>query len=103
MMHILGTRARIPARELLIIGSMSAAACDGRSLSGPFRQSAIGFAVSSGSGLLARATSPTEIDLSWAAASRVTGYQIFRSTTGSGGSYALLASTVSSTYADTGL
>jgi hypothetical protein len=80
-----------------------ALACDGRSVSAPSRQSLIEFAVTSGSGLQARAASSTEIDLSWPAASRVTGYQLFRSANGTGGSYVLLASTASLTYADTGL
>lgn len=80
-----------------------ALACDGHPLSAPSRQTTIGFAVSAGAGLVARATSSSEIDLSWPAASRVTGYQVFRSTSGTGGSYVLLAATGSLTYADTGL
>ena len=80
-----------------------ALACDGRTVSDPSGQTALDVAVTLGSGLVATATSPTEIDLSWPASSRVTGYQIFRSTNGPGGSYTLLASTVPLAYADTAL
>ena len=89
--------------SFLAIALGCALACDGRSVSAPTRETSIDFAITSGSGLVARATSSTEIDLSWPAAPRVTGYQVFRSSTGSGSSYNVLASTMALTFADTGL
>ena len=87
----------------LAIAFCCALACDGRTVSDPSGQTALDFAVTLGSGLIATAASPSEIDLSWSAASRVTGYRVFRSTNGAGGTYVLLASTASLTYADMGL
>ena len=87
----------------LAIALCCALACDGRTVSDPSGKTALDFAVTSGSGLIATAASPTEIDLSWSAAPRVTGYRVFRSTNGAGGTYLLLASTASVVYADTGL
>jgi hypothetical protein len=93
----------MPRWTCLATALCCALACDGHSLSGPSGPPPIDFNLNGGAGLVARATSPSEIDLSWPAASRVTGYQLFRSTNGPAGSYALLASTGSLTYADMGL
>lgn len=55
-------------------------------------------------GIAAAAVSAREIDVSWGADSHADGYQLFRSTTGSTGNYALRATTVTArAYADTGL
>jgi hypothetical protein len=60
-----------------------------------------------GSGISASAVSSSEIDLTWQQQSspQLTGFQVFRSTTGATGSYSLIASTSSTvtSYADVGL
>jgi hypothetical protein len=58
------------------------------------------------SSIAASVVSPSEIDLTWQHSStQVTGFQVFRSTTGPTGTYALLASTVATvtSFADAGL
>ena len=57
------------------------------------------------SGLSAAAVSWERIDISWARIANASGYQIFRSTTGPTGTYALIASTSATvtSYVDTGL
>lgn len=56
------------------------------------------------SGFSATAVSWNQISISWARSPSATGYQVFRSTTGVTGSYALLASTSTATsHLDTGL
>jgi len=61
--------------------------------------------VVSSSGVTAKPVSWNEIDVSWPADSHVTGYQLFRSTTGAAGSYTmvLMTSDTTSTYQDKGL
>ncbi len=54
------------------------------------------------SGLAANAVSPSEIDLSWTAASGATGYLVLRATS-SGGPYTAVGSPTSASFASTGL
>jgi len=65
-------------------------------------QAAYGLQVS---GLSATAVSWDRIDISWATVQNASGYQVFRSTTGTTGSYELVANTSATvtTYANTGL
>jgi len=83
------------------------AACDSDSPIQPRSPDPARFSrVDANSGFAASVVSPSEIDLTWQHSStQVTGFQVFRSTTGATGAYSLLASTAATVtnYADLGL
>jgi hypothetical protein len=93
---------------IVLCTGLTVAACDSDSPvqpDSPAPGSAL-FSRDVGSGLAASAISSSEIDLTWQQqGSQVTGFQLFRSSTGPTGSYSLIASTSSTatSYVDLGL
>jgi fibronectin type 3 domain-containing protein len=98
---------RRPSILMAVCAGMIVAACDSDSPVQPRSPDLALFSrVDPSSGVAASAVSPSEIDLTWQQSStQVTGFQVFRSTTGATGAYSLLASTAATVtnYADVGL
>ena len=91
---------------IAVFAGLIVAACDSDSLVRPRSGPDLSSRVDVASGITVSAVSPSEIDLTWQYSStQVTGFQVFRSTTGATGSYSLLASTGATvtSYADVGL
>jgi titin len=98
---------RRPILLIAVCAGFGLSACDSDSPVKPgWSSKALFSRVDGTSGITASPVSPSEIDLTWQYSSTlVTGFQVFRSTTGATGTYSLLASTVATAtnYADVGL
>jgi hypothetical protein len=93
-LSIRGRASRAVFIALAIAGCDTKSPTELRSENGLTVPDQVSFAASTGSTVSAAAVSPTEIDLSWQGASpkQLSGFQIFRSTTGPTGSYFQIAS-----------
>jgi hypothetical protein len=95
---------RRPVLLIVVCLGLTFAACDGDSLVEPRSPSQALFSrVDATSSIDASVVSPSEIDLTWQQNStQLSGFQVFRSTTGPSGSYSLLATTTATvtSYAD---